>query len=120
MKEIVHNDDLLTEEDVTDVSIRVKVLLLKDDYIYIGNADQVYQFPGGHLEEGESFDTCLKREILEETGIEIQSDDIGKPFMKVTFLNRDYPLPGVNRKSEIYYYAIRTDAEPDLMKTHYT
>ena len=27
--------------------------------------------PGGHLEHGETFERCAKREVLEETGIEI-------------------------------------------------
>ena len=29
-------------------------------------------FPGGHLEDGESVTDCVKREIYEETGLEIQ------------------------------------------------
>ncbi|PVH94275.1 hypothetical protein DM02DRAFT_618752 [Periconia macrospinosa] len=29
------------------------------------------QCPGGHIEYGESFEECAKREVLEETGLEI-------------------------------------------------
>ena len=32
-----------------------------------------YSFPGGHLEFGESFEDCAKRETKEETGIDIQN-----------------------------------------------
>lgn len=31
-----------------------------------------YAFPGGHLEYGESFETCARREVREECGIEIE------------------------------------------------
>ena len=35
-----------------------------------------YSIPGGHLEEGESFEECGIREIYEETGLVILPDDI--------------------------------------------
>jgi 8-oxo-dGTP pyrophosphatase MutT (NUDIX family) len=31
---------------------------------------------GGHVEDGEDFDSAMRREILEETGIEIGSEDL--------------------------------------------
>ena len=120
MKEIIHNHHHLEEKDITETTTRMKVLLLKDDSIYIGNTDNIYQFIGGHLEENESFQDCLKREILEETGIEVDSSKIKDPFMKVTFLSKDHPEKGKNRKAEIFYYAISVEEEPNLDKTHYT
>jgi 8-oxo-dGTP diphosphatase len=32
-----------------------------------------WALPGGHLEPGESFETCCKREVLEETGLIIHN-----------------------------------------------
>ncbi len=32
-----------------------------------------YAFPGGHLEYGESFEACARREVREECGIDIQN-----------------------------------------------
>ena len=98
MKEIVYNKDNLLDNDITELVIRVKALLLKNDKLLIGNENGVFQFVGGHLEEGEAFKDCLKREILEETGIEIDDNDIGNSFMKVTYLNKDWPKPGNNRR----------------------
>lgn len=120
MKEIIYNYDNLNDNDITETVIRTKALIINNGKILIGNENGVFQFPGGHLEENESFNDCLKREVLEETGIKINDSEIDKPFMKVTFKNKDWPEPGKNRKAEIYYYIIKTNKKPDLTKTNYT
>lgn len=120
MKEIIYNHDYLKNEDITEVVIRTKALIINDKNIILGNENNIYQFPGGHLEKNETFEECLKREILEETGIEIDNNEIKKPFMKVTYLNKDWPAIGQNRKSEIYYYLIKTSKNPDMSKVKYT
>lgn len=120
MKEIIYNYDYLKDEDITEVVIRTKALIINNKNILLGNENNIYQFPGGHLENKENFEECLKREILEETGIEIDNDEIKRPFMKVTYLNKDWPEVGKNRKSEIYYYLIETTKTPDMSKVNYT
>lgn len=120
MKETIYNYDYLTETDITETVIRIKALIINDNKILIGNENNVFQFPGGHLEEDETFNECLKREVLEETGIEIEDNEIDRPFMKVTFMNKNWPEVGKNRKAEIYYYIIKTNKNPDLSKTNYT
>ena len=121
MKETIYNYDYLTLEDITEVSIRVKALIINSTKeILLGKSDISYQFPGGHLEDNESLIETLKREVLEETGIEISDEEIDRPFYKVTYLNKDYPAKGINRKSEIYYYVVKTDKEVDLSKVKLT
>ena len=120
MKEIIYNYDYLTDDDITEIVIRIKTLIINDDDIILGNENDIYQFPGGHLEKNESFEECLKREVLEETGIEIENNEIKKPFMKITYMNKDWPEIGKNRKSEIYYYLIETNKNPNLDKVNYT
>ena len=121
MKEPIYNYDYLTLEDITEVSIRVKALIINSTKeILLGKSDISYQFPGGHLEDNENLIEALKREVLEETGIEISDEEIDRPFYKVTHLNKDYPVKGINRKSEIYYYVVKTDKEVDLSKVKLT
>lgn len=120
MKEIIYNYDFLTDEDITEIVIRTKALMINNNNIILGNENNIFQFPGGHLEEKETLEECLKREILEETGIEIENDEIKRPFMKVTFKNKDWPEKGKNRKAEIYYYLIETSKEPNLSMVNYT
>ena len=121
MKETIYNYDYLTLEDITEVSIRVKALIINSNKeILLGKSDISYQFPGGHLEDNESLIEALKREVLEETGIDLSNEGIGRPFYKVTYLNKDYPVKGINRKSEIYYYVVNTDKEANLSKVKLT
>ena len=120
MLEKIYNYANLAEKDINDIVIRIKALIIKDDNILIGNGNNVWQFPGGHLEEGETFKECLKREVLEETGIYLDDDEIKEPFYKVTYLNKDYPTVGINRKNEIYYYLIETTKKIDLSKRKLT
>ena len=120
MKEILYNPDNLNEKDITETVIRTKALIINKGYIYLANEGTVYHFPGGHLEQNETLQECLKREVLEETGIELEENDIKEPFLKVIYQNKDWPSKGKNRKCEIYYYEIETQKEFDITKTKYT
>ena len=120
MKELIYNNDNLFDNEINEIVIRMKVLLIRNNNMILGYERGIYQFPGGHLEENESFNDCIKREIMEETGIEILDKDIGEPIYKIVSLNRNHPDIGRNRRSEIYYYVINTNKDIDLEKTNYT
>ena len=100
MKEIIYNDDNLLESDITEVVVRTKALIINDNNIYLGYADNIYQFPGGHLEANETINECLRREVMEETGIEINDNEISEPFLKIIYMNKDWPEINKNRKAE--------------------
>ena len=57
---------------------------------------------------------------MEETGIEINDNEISEPFLKIIYMNKDWPEVGKNRKSEIYYYVVKTNKKPDINKASYT
>ncbi len=118
MKEILYNYDNLTEEDIDEVVVRTKGLIINHhDEVTLGYSHKTYQFPGGHLEEGESLTECLLREIKEETGIQLEDAEM-RPFEKITYYNKNYHGSEKNRKNEIYYYVIRTDAKFDMNEAH--
>lgn len=120
VQEIITNKHNLTEADITEVVKRVKILVINSkEEILLGYSHNNYQFPGGHVEDGESLLQTVKREMLEETGIDLEVKNI-EPFAVGLGYYKDWPAEGKNRKIEIYYYEIKTDEKPNLNKTSYT
>lgn len=120
MKKIIINENNLKEEDITEVVKRVKVLLINsNNEILLGYSHNDYQFPGGHVEEQESLIDTINREIKEEVGIDLNIKDI-EPFAVSIGYWKDWPLKGMNRKTEIYYFEIKSDLKPNLNNTNYT
>ena len=113
MKTRVINYDKLKEEDITDKVVRVKALMLNSKKeILLDSAYTTIQFPGGHLEVGETLNEGLKREVLEETGIVLNGEYT--PFFCLKYFLKDYPVKRNNRSIEIYYYYIFTDEPYNL------
>ena len=44
-------------------------IINSNNEILLGYSYHDYQFPGGHVEDGESLIEAMNRELLEETGI---------------------------------------------------
>ena len=120
MKQIITNKHNLTDKDMTEIVKRVKVLLLNShNEILLGYSHNDYQFPGGHVEENETFIQAVYRELLEETGMDLEANNL-EPFACSIGYYKDWPEEGKNRKIEIYYYEIKTDEKPNLENTKYT
>jgi 8-oxo-dGTP diphosphatase len=68
-----------------------------------GHLGGLWEFPGGKREEGESFESCLKRELLEELAVEVQ------PQQLLLSLTHDYPEKTVHLR---FYRCICLKGEP--------
>lgn len=62
--------------------VGIGVIVLKDNKMPLGrrkgsHGEGSWTFPGGHLEFGESFEDCARREVLEETGMNVKNIRLG-------------------------------------------
>ena len=95
--------------------VAVRILIFRDNQILLGeriniNTQDTWGPPGGHLEFGESFETCAIREAKEEIGIDILepkffavTNDFYEPDNKhhvTIFMRCDFPTGQVIQNME--------------------
>lgn len=98
------------------ITIRVYGILIKDKHeILISEewykSQEFRKFPGGGMEAGESTISCLKRELLEETGLEI--------MVESHFYTTDlYVISAFDQEVQVMsiYYLISCRGVPKLNK----
>lgn len=118
MKKIIINDHNLTDENMEKVVVRVKGMIINSKgKILLAHNNNTYQFPGGHLEDKETMDECITREMKEETGIDLEVEE--EPFLCISTYDNDYFGSGKKVLNSIYYYRFFTDSEPNYAETHY-
>ena len=116
--EKIYNYDNLNSKDIDEKTTRARAIIInsnKEVLMCYSNGLKHYEFPGGHLEENETLEEGLKREILEETGITIDTKEI-EPFYAIRYYCKNYRDSGKNRLVEIYYYVIYCDSIYDNSK----
>lgn len=109
--ETVYNADKLRDNEIDEKSVRARAILINSNdevLMCYSNGLKHYEFPGGHMEEGETLEECLQREILEETGIEINPKE-AKPFYSIKYYCKNYHESGRNKLFVIDYYVIHCD-----------
>ena len=77
----------------------VAALMIENDKVLIaarkkGDFAGLYEFPGGKIEEGETPEEALKREIMEEMEIEISVDSY--------LMTREYDYPNFHLSMECF------------------
>ncbi len=121
MKVKIFNEDNLKESEIDEKVTRVKVFLVNEQkQVLVAYSGGGIQLVGGHVEAGEKMTDTIKREVLEEAGIDITDEMITSPFFEIIYYTKNYKNSEKNRLSNIYYYRILTEKTPNLDKMNLT
>lgn len=116
MKVIVNNPYNLNIDEVDEIILRARAIIINSkNELLIGFLEGTYQFPGGHVEEGETISEGLVREVLEETGIELEDKEY-TPILKLQSYYNNYENTSRSRYVEFNYFLIETDEKYNLEK----
>ncbi len=120
MKEIIINEDKLTEEEVNGVVKRAKLVVENSngELLLVKCHGNCYLI-GGHVDGEEEDNDTLVREIREEAGIDYDPK-VGEPFYSIKYYCRDYPEKGNNTKYISNYYAVKYDLVPNIDNVNLT
>ena len=121
MNYTIFNEDHLKDEEIEETVVRVKafVMNLKNE-ILVASSNGGIQLVGGHVEKEEEQVKALKREIKEETGIEVSDEEISEPFYEVRHYIKNYFNTSKNVIAKMIYYVVKTTKIPDLSQTKLT
>lgn len=119
MNTLSYNKLNIKDEDVSLFVTRVKAFIQDSlGRIWIATSNSGCQLPGGHVEQGEDVFEALIRELREETGIDVQKEDIKGPFFELKRYTKTDDKR--YRMSNILYFYVKTDDMPDQKKTNFT
>lgn len=120
MKEILYNNDKLEQKDINKVVGRAKALIMnsKDEFMVV-LCHHNYYLIGGHVEENETFEECLIREVKEESGVTLPNEE-RKPFFVIRHLCKAYPTENDNTEYITKYFFIKADIVPDISQLNLT
>lgn len=108
---------------IKDVN-KVRAILIREDRIAVINAREsgTFTLPGGKVDDGESNEQTLGREILEETGIEIEAKDINGPFFQTNLEYKKTDEQGQNIMKRVHtsFYLVNTKQDFNSTKIKLT
>ena len=114
VNQVIHNEDNLTLNDANRVTRRAKLIVENNnDEILICHMGVKYFLIGGHIDNDESDEQCLTREVAEESGVTLNFSNI-LPIASSNYINKDYPKNGDITYTNTNYYAIKYDLVPNI------
>lgn len=120
VKQIIHNEDNLTLMDVNKVTRRAKLIVENNKgEILLCQMGTNYFLIGGHVDNDESDEECLLREVYEEAGVKLDFSNI-LPIACSNYINKDYPEKGTNTYTNSNYYYLKYDLIFNIKNQHLT
>lgn len=124
MRKIVLNESNLRDEEIEFKRYKARALIIDDDNIVtLCNYGDVYMLPGGKIDNGESVEEALLRELEEELGLDFDKNEL-KELVTVVNMAPNYPIGDssrfANRACYTDYYVIRSNRKIDKNRVKLT
>lgn len=104
---IVINEQNLQEKDLQEQKTKVRAIILtQDNKFLVGNYSDILLLPGGKIDENETKEEALIRELQEEIGIEYNQNEL-TPFISLEHYQANYTTRNgniINKKVTTHYY----------------
>lgn len=113
MELIMFNEDGLKDNEIDKLVRKVRAFVVNEEtrQVLLVHYAGLYMLPGGSIEEGESEQEALEREIVEESGI-VVSEDQTMPFLMMSSYDKNYfdRKDGViNRLTQTIFFKVVTN-----------
>ena len=93
-----------------ETRIRIAAIIIQDQKLLMVQGDYPELWtPGGKLQEGESEEECLRRDLKEEIWVDVTDLSFFKQYSWVSFYHPDIPLI-----QKIYLASISGEIKPDM------
>ncbi len=124
MKQIKFNKTNLTDEEIDRRVNKVRAFIVNEKgQLLVCRYAGIYLLPGGSIDEGESKEEALKREISEEAAINIDTEN-AVPFLQIQSYDRNYYdrklKRDINRLTDTTFYTVKTNQDIDISNQRLT
>lgn len=124
MKKVEFNENNLKKEEIDKVVRKVRAFVIDENtnQVLLVHYAGLYMLPGGSIDKGEEVHVALEREILEESGMEIDCSFL-EPFLKISSYDKNYfdrKSGTINRLTETLFFEVVTNQGIDESKKKLT